>query len=119
MKDLLSEPKPGTDPDLPWMDPSRMQAAVPRFTVTHDKIGFANLKPDGPTPPQGPNVYSEALIIDWDLQGSDAANLAKRKLSGRLAISWSNLVNHQQPFFFDGVCNTINDAFSSYIATPP
>ncbi len=79
-------------------------------------MGFANLKPDPPTP--GPNVYSEGLVIEWTNPG-DTAALGAHKLSGRIAISWQNLVGPLRPKFYDGICRMINDAYFNFISGPP
>jgi hypothetical protein len=112
MKDLLSEPKPGPIFDTPWLDQSRLIGVTARFTVTHDKIGFADLK-------RGPNVYSEGLIVEWKNAPGDAALLARRHLTGKIAISWQNLVGPPPGKNFDGIARVVNDAFANYIATMP
>jgi hypothetical protein len=114
MRQLLSEPKPlipGTNrADLAWVAQSRLVGVTARFTVTHDKIGVAPLK-------SGRDVHSEGLIVRWIPQGNDTADLARRNLSGKLAISWQNLVG-PPPAQFDGIARVINDAFAAYIASP-
>jgi hypothetical protein len=113
MRKLLSEPKPlipGTkEADLPWVDQSRLHNVTARFTVTHDKIGVADLK-------RGPDVNSEGLIVNW---AGDPTLLTRRHLTGKLAISWQNLVGPPPGHDFDGIARVINDAFAAYIATTP
>src|SRR5260221_10418277 len=111
MRTLLVEPKPGPA-DVSWVDPGnnprRLINVVPKFDVRHDKIGLANLK-------RGPEVRSEGLIVEWKGQ---RARLDALNFTGKLAISWQNLVG-LPPTGFDGIAQTINDTFTSYMAALP
>jgi hypothetical protein len=115
MRTLLAEPKPlipgTTGADLPWVHQSRLTGMTARFVVTHDKIGVAGLT-------RGPSVHSEGLIVEWGPAAGEAPLLARRHLSGKLAISWQNLVGPPPAHMFNGIARVINDAFAAYIATP-
>lgn len=108
---LLVEPKPGRA-DVPWgdprNDPRRLINVVPKLDVRHDKVGFADLK-------RGGRVRSEGLIVEWKGQ---RARLDALNFTGKLAISWQNLVG-VPPTEFDGIAQTINDTFTSYMAALP
>jgi hypothetical protein len=111
MRALLAEPKPGRA-DVPWVDPGnnprRLISVVPKFDVRHDKIGLGDLK-------RGGEVRSEGLIVEWKGQ---RARLDALNFTGKLAISWQNLVG-VPPTRFDGIAQTINDTFTSYMAALP
>jgi hypothetical protein len=112
MKSLMSEPKPlipggGGTRDTPWLDQSRLTGVTAQFTITHDKVGVADLK-------RGPDVHSEGLVVKWTNRPGDQALLDRRHLTGTIAISWQNLI----PFNFNGIARVVNDAFANYIATP-
>ena len=89
-------------------NPRRLINVVPKFDVRHDKVGLANLK-------RGPEVRSEGLIVEWKGQ---RARLDALGFTGKLAISWQNLVG-LPPSLFDGIAQTINDTFTSYMAALP
>ena len=111
MRTLLVEPKPGRA-DVSWVDggnnPRRLISVVPKFDVRFDKVGLADLK-------RGGEVRSEGLIVEWKGQ---RARLDALNFTGKLAISWQNLVG-VPPSLFDGIAQTINDTFTAYMAALP
>jgi hypothetical protein len=117
MQNLLHEPKPGGT--TPWLDPSRLQAAVPQFSILMDKIGFAGLGSSN-----NPNVYSEGLIIKWNNTAQidsfnkriDPGNAdASTHLTGEIAVCWQNLLADNLPTGFDGIVDVINNCVSDFL----
>ncbi|MBZ5636669.1 MAG: hypothetical protein LAO55_26385 [Acidobacteriia bacterium] len=125
MQGWLHEPKSGPDATGPWLGAGRDNTIAPKFTIVHDKIGFAGLGDD-----EVPNVYSEALIIKW----TTAAQLAafnktidptdthpEIHLSEEIAVCWQNYLwpLMPSPRNFDGIIDVINNSISDFLQQTP
>lgn len=75
------------------------------------KVGVANLKPN--TPPMGPNVYSEGVLLQWN---TDADKLDARNLNGQIAVCWQNVRESASNTGARGIADMIQTAFSNFIS---
>jgi hypothetical protein len=74
------------------------------------KVGLANLKPN--TPPLGPDVYSEGVMLHWN---NDASALSDRNLNGQIAVCWQNLRKSAYSTGVPAIASMIETAFSNYL----
>lgn len=102
MKELLAE---AHTVDSAWV--SRFGAR--KFDIAGVKVGVANLKPN--TPPMGPNVYSEGLLLKWNADPTPLPH----NLTGDIVVCWQNL---RRPAFGTGVpaiAEIIEKAYSNFL----
>jgi hypothetical protein len=78
------------------------------FDLEYGKIGVAGLG----RKQEGPLVYSDGLVVAWR---GDAAKLAAKKLTGKIAICWQNLRAKEFKPPFDGVAEIVNKAYAKIL----
>jgi hypothetical protein len=76
------------------------------------KVGVANLKPNDP-PSLGPDVYSEGLLLKWDLTAEERRD---RNVNGQLAVCWQNLRVSALALGLPAIARIIETAFSDFLA---
>lgn len=108
MEDLLKEAQ-GVDDS--WIS----RFPNPHLNVVGTKVGLANLKPN--TPPKGPDVYSEGVLLTWNGDDSkrDALNL-----KGEITVCWQNLRKSAYDTGVPAIATMIETAYSGFLEqTPP
>ena len=81
------------------------------FDIEGVKVGVANLKPN--VKPLGPNVYSEGLLLHWDLTEEERK---ARNVNGQLAVCWQNLRVSAFDLGVPAIAEIIETAFSDFLA---
>lgn len=85
-----------------------------KYDVEGVKVGLANLKPN--TPPKGPNVYSEGVLLKWN---SNTDKLTEKNLSGQIAVCWQNLRESAYNTGVPAIAGMIETAFLNYLNQTP
>lgn len=96
--------------DPPWI--SRFGTRLYKFSGV--KVGLANLKPN--TPPKGPDVYSEGVLLKWK---GDATKLNALNLSGDIAVCWQNVRESAFNTAVPAIAKLIETAFANFLAQMP
>ncbi len=96
--------------DAPWI--SRFGSRLYKFGGV--KVGLANLKPN--TPPKGPDVYSEGILLKWK---GDAAKLTALNLTGDIAVCWQNLRKNAFDTGVPAIAKMIETTFANFLAQTP
>jgi len=112
MKNLLI--KAETQGDASWLT---HDGGNRKYNVVGVKVGLANLKPN--TPPKGPDVYSEGVLLNWNGDPGDAAKLATLKLTPRIAVCWQNIRASAYGTGVPAIALMIENAFSNFIHQTP
>jgi hypothetical protein len=107
MRQLL---KDAIDVDAPWI--SRFGTRLYKFSGV--KVGVANLKPN--TPPKGPDVYSEGVLLKWK---GDATKLSALNLTGDIAVCWQNLRISAFDTGVPAIAKIIETSFENFLAQAP
>ncbi len=98
------------------------------------KVGLANLKPN--TPPKGPDVYSEGVLLKWNNASQvDSFNASQVdsfnakmdptnsnpgvRLSGQIAVCWQNVRVSAFNTGVRGIADMIQTAFSNFLNQSP
>ena len=107
MRQLL---KDAVDVDAPWI--SKFGTRLYNFGGV--KVGLANLKPN--TPPKGPDVYSEGVLLKWK---GDATKLAALNLTGDIAVCWQNLRISAFDSGVPAIATIVETTFKNFLAQTP
>lgn len=107
MRQLLRE---AAQVDRPWI--SRFGTRLYKFAGV--KVGLANLKPN--TPPKGPDVYSEGVLLKWK---GDVAKLSALNLTGDIAVCWQNVRKSAFDTGVPAIAKMIETTFADFLAQTP
>lgn len=107
-KDMKALLKEAHGVDSAWI--SREGSRLFKFEGV--KVGLANLKPN--TPPKGPDVFSEGVLLKWKNEAELTHNL-----NGGIAVCWQNLRRDAIDTAWLAIAEMIEKTFSNFLKQTP